>query len=71
MRDLRHQYLRTFELRHDQRDTSSPRLRADFFGLLSHGELAQPPRLIDADRTEDDPAGQRVFTHEQQRLALS
>ena len=71
MRDLGHQRLGTFEPRHDQRDTFPPLLRAQLVGALAHGKLAQPPRLIGADRTEHHPAGQRVFADEQQGLTLA
>jgi hypothetical protein len=54
--DFGHQGLATLKSRHDQGDAIAPLLRADLFAVLSHRELAQPGRLIDADRTEHDPA---------------
>jgi len=36
-----------------------------------HGQLAQPPRLIGADRSEHHPAGSRIFADEQQGLTLA
>ena len=58
-------------LRCDQRDAIAPLRRAQRVGALAHGQLAQPPRLIGADRTEHHPAGQRLLADEQQRLPLA